>query len=267
MPIAEKLCVVAATASVLVTACSSSFDTDCVTTRTCEASTEANAAPALADAASPSQEPDAPEVPGESPFVDSGAPECTRDSDCAGSDCNAPAVCQDGRCAPGNPCENPDPENCRVECVKGDGTAQCVVSATDRDEDGHGSELCAASPGDDCNDVATTVFAGGEEICDGLDNDCDGLADVDDGLPLGGSPIVVANVTETGSVGVAPTASGHALLFLQKAVYGSYGNPKELRFTDGAWSVNQQSPISEIAMLEPVLAGGVSHVVALGQAL
>src|SRR5688572_21131322 len=144
MLIAEKLYIVAAAAGALTTACSSSFDTDCVAKRTCEASTEADGAPGLPDAAAPHEAPDAPDLQAQSTSIDSAAPECTRDSDCAGSDCNAPAVCQDGRCAPGSPCENPDPDHCRADCVKGEGTAECVVSATDRDSDGHGSELCVA---------------------------------------------------------------------------------------------------------------------------
>jgi hypothetical protein len=47
---------------------------------------------------------------------------------------------------------------------------------------GTGREDCVARPGwanrgEDCNDSCATCFPGAEEICDGLDNDCNGEAD------------------------------------------------------------------------------------------
>ncbi|WKZ64872.1 MAG: MopE-related protein [Flavobacteriales bacterium] len=60
----------------------------------------------------------------------------------------------------------------------------------DADGDGWGSELdivqaCTQPPGyataaGDCDDADETVFPGGPELCDGLDNDCDG--EVDEGF-------------------------------------------------------------------------------------
>jgi MYXO-CTERM domain-containing protein len=44
----------------------------------------------------------------------------------------------------------------------------------DLDEDGFISELCG---GDDCDDTREGAFPGGDEICDGGDNDCDGTVD------------------------------------------------------------------------------------------
>jgi hypothetical protein len=49
----------------------------------------------------------------------------------------------------------------------------CVTDCTDQDGDGY----CAA---DDCDDGDPTVNPGAFEICDGLDNDCDGQ--IDDGV-------------------------------------------------------------------------------------
>ncbi|MCA9615893.1 MAG: putative metal-binding motif-containing protein, partial [Myxococcales bacterium] len=75
---------------------------------------------------------------------------CETASDCSGGD-----VCLDGRCqAP----------------RRSDGGTEpgCV----DRDGDGRG-EGCSAGP--DCNDDDPTQHA--DERCDGVDNDCDGIAD------------------------------------------------------------------------------------------
>ncbi len=80
---------------------------------------------------------------------------CETMSDCASGD-----VCLDGVCqAPPNRDAGPDvgPEN--RDCV-------------DEDGDGYGS-MCVR--GDDCDDSDATQT--GTEVCDGLDNDCDGVAD------------------------------------------------------------------------------------------
>ncbi len=50
------------------------------------------------------------------------------------------------------------------------GTVGCV----DADGDGHSSMVCG---GDDCNDSLATVYPGAPEVCDSLDNDCDGSVD------------------------------------------------------------------------------------------
>jgi hypothetical protein len=52
--------------------------------------------------------------------------------------------------------------------------------STDADGDGHYAVGSCLSPADDCDDFNPAVFLGATEICDGLDNDCNGI--VDDGL-------------------------------------------------------------------------------------
>lgn len=53
----------------------------------------------------------------------------------------------------------------------------------DADLDGHGD---AAAGGDDCNDSDPAISPDGTEVCNGLDDDCDGL--VDEGTTLTGYP-------------------------------------------------------------------------------
>ena len=67
--------------------------------------------------------------------------------------------------------------------VCGDGIDQnCDGSDDDADADGDGYMAC----GDDCNDSEAAAHPGAPELCDGIDNDCDGAADfVDPDTGLG----------------------------------------------------------------------------------
>lgn len=49
----------------------------------------------------------------------------------------------------------------------------CTPEETDLDGDGWSAEA------GDCNDEDAAVFPGAEEVCDGIDNNCDGVADED----------------------------------------------------------------------------------------
>ena len=71
----------------------------------------------------------------------------------------------------------------------------CTVGFADRDGDGFGSPRLRTSDcqepvvqnSDDCDDLFNTAYPGAPEICDGVDNDCDGAIDADDtelDLPL-----------------------------------------------------------------------------------
>lgn len=59
-----------------------------------------------------------------------------------------------------------------TDCADSDCTAAC-------DADGDGVNALAAG-GLDCDDANAAIYPRADEICDALDNDCDGLVDVDD---------------------------------------------------------------------------------------
>lgn len=60
----------------------------------------------------------------------------------------------------------------------------CRLQPIDRDGDGHADARCAGREGcgsilpcDDCDDTAAAAFPGAQEVCDGLDNDCNLIVD------------------------------------------------------------------------------------------
>jgi hypothetical protein len=131
---------------------------------------------------------------------------CTINADCIDADaCNGTELCNLGFCENGPPpvCENPDANHCAVSCSTEPSAtgflAVCFVTALDADTDQHGDALCAqAVPlGDDCDDSTSEIHPGLAEACNGIDDDCDGKVDIDDGLPLAGTPIPIVTSSAT----------------------------------------------------------------------
>ncbi len=141
------------------------------------------------------------------------------DSDCTYS-CEVDADCDDASVCTGT-------ETCDVSthrCVAGEGLAcdddipctdnacdpvsGCFYPLIDVDGDGHASDQLGAC-GDDCDDDNSKVYTGAAELCDGLDNDCNGKTD--DNSPVWYPDCDGDGFAEQGATGVTqcdmPTSS------------------------------------------------------------
>ncbi len=105
-------------------------------------------------------------------------------------------------CDDANPCTLDD-------CVPETGECEYAPATFDLDGDGHRAPRPGYKPGtldscgDDCDDSSAAAFPGNTEICDGVDNDCNGI--VDDGasfIPLDDTPLKIT------SLGITPAAPG-----------------------------------------------------------
>lgn len=123
-----------------------------------------------------------------------------REGKCVGGpplDCDDQDPCTQDICVHGIGCQHPPvPEicngiddNCNGE-VDEEGAVGCISFYEDKDGDGYGLsgvKRCLCVPAypftavvdGDCDDENDTVFPGAKEVCDLLDNDCDGSVDED----------------------------------------------------------------------------------------
>ncbi|MGC4063504.1 MAG: putative metal-binding motif-containing protein [Polyangiaceae bacterium] len=114
---------------------------------------------------------------------------CLSTADCAnGNECETRA-CIQGFCriTATVTCDDDDP--CTTDrCVPETGRCEAVPRTSDEDGDGHRASLLGTRPGelgscgDDCDDSSAEARPGGEERCDGVDNDCNGI--IDDGAAI-----------------------------------------------------------------------------------
>jgi hypothetical protein len=184
-------------------------------------------------------------------------PECRHDPECDDADpCNGVYACHAGACVQVTPaCINPDAAHCQARCDVSEGRAECVVTARDGDGDGHGDRECQGATGsaDDCDDGQPAVHGGATELCDGLDNDCDGKVDLADTLPLlgenkrvGSGEFPVLASSNQSTFGAAYARSG-------QAIFHSF-NLDGTDYLGGARVIGPLDPLSEYVV--PALAWG-----------
>ena len=158
-----------------------------------------------------------------------------------------------------SPCTtNSDTTNCTGGgCTTSGTVSSCkAITAADADGDGYGSKSCAAAPGTDCDDTKDSVHPGATEICDAVDNDCNGKVDLSDGLSLVGSikdadpsynQLAVAPISSDGTFGVVATSSSTGGLFYGSISASGVGSFQTYYIFD---------PASTTTYLEPHLAWG-----------
>ena len=87
-------------------------------------------------------------------------------------------------CVAGTPVDCNDNDPCTIDtCEPSNGTCFYTHATPDNDGDGYYAPLPGFAPGspgscgDDCDDTNPNAHPGGVEVCDGVDNDCDGIID------------------------------------------------------------------------------------------
>lgn len=108
-------------------------------------------------------------------------------------------------------CPNPDEEHCLARCMPQGEALACGVTPLDRDGDEYGDARCVV-PGEDCDDANPKIAPGVTELCDGIDNDCDGKRDLENGLSLSGPEHTLDGLAGTELVPAYAPETGRFLL-------------------------------------------------------
>ncbi|NUO52149.1 MAG: hypothetical protein HOV80_25125 [Polyangiaceae bacterium] len=140
-----------------------------------------------------------------------------------GTDPNAISATRLGVCREVNPVDCNDDDICTIDlCNPKDGACSYEPASHDFDGDGVNGPREGAkagqpdSCGDDCDDTNPAAFPGNEEVCDGADNDCNGI--VDDNavfIPEGLAPVQVSSraLELAGTGGLAWSGSSYVAAY------------------------------------------------------
>ncbi|MCA9600321.1 MAG: hypothetical protein KC776_43755 [Myxococcales bacterium] len=160
-------------------------------------------------------------------------PECVDVSDCNTEDLCQPERCLDGHCVASEPKNCDDGDECTGDSCN-PATGECESTPLTLDQDGDGFRgprpgFAAGAPGscgDDCDDTSAKAFPGNPEVCDGVDNDCDGIIDNDmKYVPFGPESIRVSatDLLQAGHGGIAFNGELYAAAYAgQKSAWRSY---------------------------------------------
>jgi hypothetical protein len=118
-----------------------------------------------------------------------------------------------GQCREVNPVRCDDGDLCTIDtCDPLTGTCSSELAVQDNDEDGFNGPREGTKPGDpdscgdDCDDTNPNAFPGNTEVCDGADNDCNGVVDDNANfIPLELEPVRISpeGTTPAGPGGLA----------------------------------------------------------------
>ncbi|MEB2311092.1 MAG: putative metal-binding motif-containing protein [Sorangiineae bacterium] len=140
-----------------------------------------------------------------------GSPECEADSDCRTDDLCSTRACVEGVCQAPLPVDCDDADECTADrCVPETGACERKPLTLDQDGDGHPGPRPGHAPGspgacgDDCDDTNPRAYPGGKEVCDGVDNDCNGVVDDDMSyVPAGSGDVVISGGHKQAGIGGA----------------------------------------------------------------
>jgi hypothetical protein len=147
----------------------------------------------------------------DSDAADAEPVQCVTNADCLPEDLCTRSECVEGFCTPPTPVVCNDNDECTEDsCKPEDGTCDFRELALDQDGDGFKGPRPGYAPGapgscgDDCDDTSAKAYPGGTEVCDGVDNNCNGV--IDEGatyVPVGKGDILVSGNIESGRGGLS----------------------------------------------------------------
>jgi hypothetical protein len=163
---------------------------------------------------------------------------CKADSDCQdGLACNGEERCigagdgGSGYCAPAvqGLCDTTDP--CVFASCVEPGNCAYTPSDSDHDKDGHykvGALCNDGEPADDCDDDNPNVYLNHPELCDQIDNNCNGIVDE----TVWGVPATIASLTSADAGAPFPVSSTTA-----NGTVAYFQGPSVARFDDGTFAI------------------------------